>query len=133
MKEGLNLLPSMAKFQAARIKLKKRIDLVMFIFLSVWILSAVVLFTILIVNNYSLKKAETKKTIALNRYKSLVTNVVLSQKNKYQAKMVGQVLNERFEYGSSIEKATGLFSGNIVLKSFEIKKSKKVYFEMFFG
>lgn len=125
MKEGLNLLPSMAKFQAAKIKLKKRINLVMFLFLGLWVLFAVIVFGILLINNYSLKEAEKKKAVASNKYKTLVTNVVVSQKNKYQAKLVGQVLKERFEYGTSIEKVTTLFSENIDLESFEIKSTKK--------
>lgn len=125
MREGLNLLPSVAKFQAAKIKLKKKINLIMFLFLGLWVLSVLVVFGIFLANDYSLKNAEKKKNLALNKYKTLVTNVVISQKNKYQAKLVGQVLKERFEYGTSIEKVTNLFSENIELESFEIKTAKK--------
>jgi len=125
MKEGLNLLPSVAKFQAAKIKLKKKINLIIGIFLGCWILLAMTIFGWLWFNNYSLKKAESKNVVALNKYKSLATNVVLSKKNKYQAKLVGQVLSERFEYGTSIEKITNLFSENIILENFEIKDKKQ--------
>jgi len=125
MKEGLNLLPSVAKFQAAKIKLKKRVNLGMSVFLGCWVLLMVVIFSWLWFSNYSLKKTESKNTTALNNYKSLATNVVLSKKNKYQAKLVGQVLKERFEYGSSIEKITNLFSKNITLENFEIKDKKQ--------
>ena len=41
MKEGLNLLPSVAKFQAAKIRLKKRINLAMIVFLGGWEMSNV--------------------------------------------------------------------------------------------
>lgn len=125
MKEGLNLLPSVAKFQAAKIKLKKRINFGMGIFFGCWVLLVVVILSWFWFSNYSLKKTESKNTIALNNYKSLATNVVLSKKNKYQAKLVGQVLKERFEYGSSIEKIINLFSKNITLENFEIKDKKK--------
>ncbi|MFA6185246.1 MAG: hypothetical protein WCT51_01675 [Candidatus Shapirobacteria bacterium] len=125
MKEGLNLLPSVAKFQAAKIKLKKRINFGMSIFFGCWVLSVIVIFSWLWFCNYSLKKTENKNTTALNKYKSLATNVVLSKRNKYQAKLVGQVLKERFEYGSSIEKITNLFSENITLENFEIGNKKQ--------
>jgi len=124
MNEGLNLLPSVAKFQAAKIKLKKRISLVMSVFLGFWVLSAVIIFGLLWFNNYSLKKAESQNGVALNKYKSLVTSVVLSKKNKYQAKLVGQILNERFEYGSLIQKINSLFSENVSIEDFNIKEKK---------
>ena len=125
MKEGLNLLPSVAKFQAAKIKLRRNINLGMGIFFGGWVLLVVFIFSWFWFSNYSLKRAESKNTMALNNYKSLMTNVVLSKRNKYQAKLVGQVLKERFEYGSSINKIKNLFSENITLENFEIKDEKK--------
>lgn len=125
MKEGLNLLPSVAKFQAARINLKKKIGIVMAIFLGVWIFSIIVVFVWIGINNFLLNKAKKENTLALDKYKTLVTNVVVSKKNKYQAKLVGKVLKERFEYGASIEKITKIFSENIVLENFEIKEKKQ--------
>ncbi|MFA7676371.1 MAG: hypothetical protein WCY28_03120 [Candidatus Shapirobacteria bacterium] len=125
MKEGLNLLPSVAKFQAARINLKKKIGLAMAIFLGVWILSIIIVFVWIGINNFLLNKAKKQNTLALDRYKTLVTNVVISKRNKYQAKLVGKVLKERFEYGASIDKITNLFSENIALENFEIKEKKQ--------
>ena len=124
MNEGLNLLPSVAKFQASKIKLKKRVNLIMSIFLGFWVLSVVIIFGLLWFNSYFLKKAESQNKTALIKYKSLVTNVVLSEKNKYQAKLVGQILNERFEYGSMIQKINSLFLENISIEDFNIKDKK---------
>jgi len=129
MKEGLNLLPSVAKFQVAKIKLKKMISQAMVVFLSFWVLSAIIIFGWLGINSFLLKQAETKNTKTLNSYKSLVTSVVLSKKNKYQAKLVGQVLKERFEYGSLIKKIMEFFPENISLKNFEIKSKKQFIVE----
>jgi hypothetical protein len=131
MKEGLNLLPSVAKFQAAKIKLKKKINLAMIVFLGSWVFIMVVVFGWLWVNEYLLNNAKKTNTSALNRYKSLVSNAVLSQKNKYQAKLVGEVLSERFEYGTSIQKITTLFSDNVVLKNFEINDKKQFILDGF--
>lgn len=125
MKEGLNLLPSVAKFQAAKINLKKKIGLGMGIFLGFWILLMMVVFVWLGIDNLLLTKAKKENVFALDKYKTLVTNVVISKKNKYQAKLVGKVLNERFEYGASIEKIKNIFSENIVLENFEIKDKKQ--------
>jgi hypothetical protein len=125
MKEGLNLLPSMAKFQAAKIKLKKKINLVMIIFLGGWVLTMVIVFGWLWTNKLLLANAKKTNTSSLNKYKSLVNNAVLSKKNKYQAKLVGEVLSERFEYGASIQKITTLFSDNVVLKNFEINDKRQ--------
>ena len=131
MKEGLNLLPSVAKFQASKIKLKKKISLVTGIFLGCWVLLVIIIFVWLGFNNYLLDKAKKENTSALNQYKTLVTSVVLSKKNKYQAKLVGKVLSERFEYGASIDKITKIFSENIVLENFEIKNKKQFILKCF--
>jgi hypothetical protein len=126
MKEGLNLLPSMAKFQAARINLRKKIMLFMGIFLGAWIFFVVIVFGWLGVNNVLLNKAKRENTLTLDQYKSLVSNVVLSKKNKYQAKIVGKVLSERFEYGASIEKITNIFPDNsVIIEDFKIKNKKQ--------
>lgn len=125
MSEDLNLLPSVAKFQAARIKFKKKVALLMGIFLGAWIFLVVVVFGWFGINNFLLNKYKKDNVTALDQYKSLVTNVVLSKQNKYQAKIVGKVLSERFEYGTSIEKIMNLFSGNIILEDFKIKDKKQ--------
>jgi hypothetical protein len=125
MKEGLNLLPSVAKFQAAKIKLKKGIGLGMGFFVGLWILLLLAVFGWLFFNNYSLKKAQSANSLVSNKYKTLATSVVLSKKNKYQAKIVGQVLNERFEYGTLIQEVTNLFSENVTLGDYQIKDKKQ--------
>ena len=125
MKQDLNLLPSVAKFQAAKIKLKKKIFLFMGVFLSIWIFFIVLIFVWILIDNVLLNKAKKDNTVALTQYKSLVTNVVLSKKNKYQAKIVGKVLNNRFEYGTLIQRIMSFFSGDITLENFKIKTEKQ--------
>ncbi|HPT66321.1 MAG TPA: hypothetical protein PK257_03375 [Candidatus Woesebacteria bacterium] len=125
MKEGLNLLPSVAKFQASKIRLKKKINLFMAIFLGCWVLSIIIVFVLLGFNNLLLNKAKKENSLVLKQYKSLVSSVVLSKRNKYQAKLVGKVLSERFEYGASIDKIKKLFSEDITLENFEIKNKKQ--------
>ncbi len=124
MKQDLNLLPSVAKFQAAKVKLKKKIIFFSTIFLAIWVFLLVVVFVWLGINNILLTRAKKNNTMVLDQYKSLVTNVVLSKKNKHQAKIVGSVLSKRFEYGASIEKIINLFSGAIILEDFKIADKK---------
>ncbi len=125
MKEGLNLLPSVAKFQASKIKLKKQIRMGMLVFLSFWILLILAIFIQLWFNNYSLKTTKNKYAVASTKYQSLTTSVVLSKRSKYQAKLVGQVLNERFEYGSLIVEISNFFPENVKMENFEIKNKKQ--------
>ncbi|MDD4784938.1 MAG: hypothetical protein PHH12_00565 [Candidatus Shapirobacteria bacterium] len=125
MKEDLNLLPSVAKFQAAKIKLKKNINLSMGAFLVIWVLIMAIVFTWFWFSNYLLVRAKKENSLALDQYKTLVNNVVLSKKNKYQAKIVGKVLSERFEYGDSINKITTFFSDNVIIEDFEIREKKQ--------
>ena len=125
MIDGLNLLPSEAKFQAAKIKLLKKIYLFMAIFAGCWVLLLITVFAWLIVNKTLLTNAEKKYNTSLNEYKTLANNVVLTQKIKYQAKLVGKVLNERFEYGESIKNVNSIFSNNVNVDSFEIKDKNK--------
>lgn len=125
MKEGLNLLPSVAKFQAAKIKLKKKINLGVGIVLGIWVVVVAIIFTLLIINNIGLKKAQGENDKAINQYKSLVDVVLLLKKNKDQVQLVNKVLKERFEYGASIMKVTELFSDKVVMQNFEIKDKKK--------
>lgn len=126
MREELNLLPSVAKFQAAKIKLKKQINLVMIVSLGLWIFFGAAVFGWWGFGSYSFNKAKSENDKALNQYKLLVDNVVLLKKNKYQVSLVSKVLAERFEYGTSIDKVSQLFLENINVGNFQIKDRKKI-------
>jgi len=125
MIDGLNLLPSEAKFQAAKIKLRKKIYLFMSIFTGVWVLLIIIIFVWLIISKTLFVNSEKKYQKSLAEYKTLANNVVLTQKIKYQAKLVGKVLSGRFEYGNSIRNINSIFSSNINIDGFEIKNKNK--------
>lgn len=120
---NLNLLPSKAKFQAAKIQLQSKIRLVMIIITGIWA------FTVggLLVANFVVKtkvsqvKAAGAKIQA--NYAALQDNIVSSQQFKYKTKMVGEVLLKRFEYGKAFEMVTTMFPGGIVVKSFDLQES----------
>lgn len=128
----LNLLPSSAKFQADKIRLKSKITLFMWIFGGVWFVIVIGVFGFWIVTRIVLDKNKSGYQAVFNQYKSLAGNVILSQRIKYQAKMVGKVLGERFEYSTSFRKISGdLFNNdNIIIDSFEIDNNKSKIFNI---
>ena len=125
MSMNLNLLPSQAKFQAAKIKLKSRVKLFVWIFSGVWAASVLIVFILLMLKNYNLGIAEKKLKTEQDQYKALSGDAVLSYQLKYQAKLVGKVLTDRFEYGKSIEKINSIFSSNVNLDKYKIINLKQ--------
>lgn len=119
---NLNLLPSQAKFQAARTKVQTISRKAMVVMLTVWILALVVVYGYSLFVNSVLAKEETKLKRVTDDYVALADNIVTSQKLKYKAKLVGGVLDQRFEYGKAFETVTKLFPESIKLDNFELKK-----------
>lgn len=110
MSVSVNLLPSSAKFQATKTKFKKYAYYFSIIFVSIYMAVAVAVFGINMVADLRLKSSQKKYDQALNQYNGLNDNVITTQKLKYQAKLVGKALNERFEYGSAFRRIGNLFS-----------------------
>lgn len=120
---NLNLLPSRAKFQVAKIKLKHKVLMAMVGVAVVWtIITTIVLglnlYTKIMVNNVS-----DRYNKVLGNYKSMADDIVVNQSLKYNAKMVGGVLHDRFEYGKSFELIQNLFPEGIVLKDYNLKSN----------
>jgi hypothetical protein len=121
---NLNLLPSQAKFQAAKIRLKSRVKLFTWIFTGFWVALVLTIFVILMVQKISLNNYEKKLKSEQDQYKALSGDAVLSYQLKYQAKLVGKVLSDRFEYGKSIQRINNIFSSNINLDKYKIESIK---------
>jgi hypothetical protein len=120
----LNLLPSQAKFQAERMRLKAVINNFLWIFGGVWVLLVIVIFLLELVLNFSLKKFNNDYKKVSTQYQSLAENMVLTQKIKYQAKVVAKVLSDRFEYGKSMKLVKSLFSEKLLIKNMEMTDTK---------
>lgn len=125
MSMDLNLLPSRAKFQAAKIKLKQRVTWFNWIFVSAWFLIVLVVLLISFINKTRLDSADKNLALEEGRYNSLADDASISYQIKYVAKLVGKVLNDRFEYGTSIKKINNLFSPGIELTDYQIGKTNK--------
>lgn len=121
----LNLLPSQAKFQAEKIHIKGVINNFLWVFSGLWVLLLIGVFLFEFILNLSIKKINNDYQKVLGQYQSLMENIALTQKIKYQAKIVGKVLLDRFEYGESMKLVNNLFPEGVVVSSSEIVESKK--------
>jgi len=118
---NLNLLPSQARFQAAKIKLKRQVRLIMVVVVSLWLAAGLSVAVLTILTAISIKTAETKYKRVESDYLNQKDNIVINQKLKYKAKLVGGVLGQRFEYGEAFETINLLFPDGILLRNFELK------------
>jgi hypothetical protein len=125
MDGDLNLLPSRAKFQIKRTVLKKKISSFLWVFGGFWVLLLVVVLGLFFISQMILKNYDKDYSRGLEQYKNLLGSMVINQQVKYQAKVVGKVLEKRFEYGNSIESVRSLFSENIKVDDIEIKSKKE--------
>lgn len=125
MKEDLNLLPSRAKFQALKIKLKKKVVYFMWVFGGLWLVGVGAVLVVWLVLKLGLEADKKKYKKLLMQYQSMEESAVASERLKYNSKLVSQVLEERFEYGESIRKMSSLFPPEIEISGFDLKQRNK--------
>ncbi len=117
---SLNLLPSRAKYQAFRVLVGKgarRAALLLGIFWAVG--------SLLVGAGWwwteSVKSRQALKLSAANReYVALAESVALTDQLKYRAKIVGQLLATRKEYGTMYQSLRSAFPSGMVLESTEL-------------
>lgn len=63
--------------------------------------------------SWKLKQLDKRYQTKFNDYKSRVDEITLTQKIKYQAKIVAKVLDSRFEYGKSMTLVNNVFSDKV--------------------
>ncbi len=120
----LNLLPSEAKFRAEKIRIQKIVNNFLWVFGGFWALILIGAIIISLMMQLSLKKITNDYEKEKNQYQTLAGSMVITQKIKYQAKVVSKVLADRFEYGKSMEMVRSLFSENITITNLEIGEKK---------
>ncbi len=125
MSMNLNLLPSQAKFQAIKVKVKSKVVMFIWGLSAVWFAVTLVIFGYWFLSQATLKREEKAYNRELEAYKSLSDKVILSEQIKYRAKMVGEVLGRRFEYGDAISRVYNLFSENVMLDDFSMDNKTK--------
>jgi hypothetical protein len=117
---NLNLIPSKAKFQAAKINLQKNVRTILFGILTLWLFSAALVLGLTNIVKMKIASATIEQKRVIENYASMEDNIMTSQKLKYKAKMVGGILNSRFEYGQSFELVASLFPPTVNLKNYNL-------------
>lgn len=117
----LNLLPSSAKFQASKVKLQKKIRKIIFWIVSAWVAVVIIIFGLTIVVKLRTASAQAQFKKAQNDYLLMSDNIITSQILKYRAKIVGEVLDTRFEYGKAFEAINSLFPPGVTITNFKLK------------
>jgi len=122
----LNLLPSSAKFQAKKIQLRKKIGELSILMTVVWVIAMVTVFTWWYIGKITLEKeAETNSRVS-KEFAALAQEIVVGQDLKTKAKLVGEVLDKRFEYSRAFEQVSGMFPESIILKDFDLEDKTNI-------
>lgn len=116
----LNLLPSRAKFQAVKILWKNRANKFVIGLIGLWVMVALVTIGLAVYSQLRLKIANDQLKAAQASYASMADTVINSQKLKYKAKLVSQVLSERFEYSKVFQATKNFFPDNIKMVKFQL-------------
>lgn len=127
---NLNLLPSQAKFQAARMKLQTTLKHYMSLLIIVWVAGVLVVTLLYFGSNFVLNFQNKKYDQALTSFKSLSQEIVINQLLKYRTKVVGQVLKDRFEYALAFERINSVFSGKARVSKFELNENRDFIIEV---
>lgn len=126
----LNLLPSEAKFQAERMRLKKMINNFMWMMGGGWLVVVIIILGLNLLGQINLNQLNKKQQKSADQYKSLAQDMLITQQVKHQAKVVATVLQKRFEYGSSMEKIKNIFSDKVVIDAFQLTEAKTYKIEV---
>lgn len=127
---NLNLLPSQAKFQAARMKLQATLKHYMSLIIIFWVAGVLIVTVLYFGSTFVLNFQNKKYDQALSSFKSLSQEIVINQLLKYRTKVVGQVLRDRFEYALAFERINSVFAGQARVSKFELNEDKSFMIEV---
>lgn len=116
----LNLLPDMAKFQVEKIKFSKKTTSLVVSILTVWVMALTILMVFYWTSKISFSKTEAKYKILEDDYKKMSEDVVINQRLRQKAKLISQILEERFEYGETFARMKSLFGDEVMIESMEL-------------
>lgn len=125
---SLNLLPSQAKFQATKIRAIMQGRKVIKIFLSLWIIVALMVFTIYWGERWWSDRLSKKYDVVVSDYLNSSFEIVTNQTIKFRTKLLSKVLADRFEYSNAFGIVGNIFDPVIKIQDFALKEKK--YIEM---
>lgn len=117
----LNLMPSQAKFQAARMRMKELSKKITTIMVVVWLLAVLLMLLVWFSTRWWLTAENNKYQKEMNAFLSMSDSVVTSQVIKYRAKLLGKILADRFEYYEAFSKIGKLFPEEVTVKDISLK------------
>lgn len=121
-KMDLSLLPSQAKFRMDKLKWIKKNKQIIGVMLAVWMTGLVVVIILNLLSLWQFNLAEKKLAAATRDLAGMADGVVNSQRLKYNAKLVGAVLDQRFEYGKAFKTIATMFPEGVTLDKFELQQ-----------
>lgn len=127
MNTDLSLLPNQAKFRAARIRLREKINLFAWFFSIVWVILVLIVFMGWFLVRLQLANINRNYQKIDAQYKTMFGDLVISRQIKLNAKLVGKILTDRFEYGRSLINISNLFASSpkVFLGDYSLQESKR--------
>lgn len=126
LKTDLNLLPSQAKFQAVKMRMKALAKKITIGVALIWLVVVLTVLTALFGGKWMLNSEKTKYQREMNAFLTMSDSIVTSQIIKFRAKLLGKILTDRFEYYNAFSRVGKLFSAETVIKDF-VLKDKSVF------
>ena len=117
---SINLLPSEAKFQASRIRFKKKVVDFTYFLIAAWVFSLVVVYAFWLINRKFVNDSAVVLDKAETAYGKLSTFLITNQKLRYKVKLVSSILDSRFEYGKAFRTINTLFTPEVVIKRLDL-------------
>jgi len=121
IKTDLNLMPSQAKFQAARMRMKGISKKVTTIMIIVWFSAVLLILTAWFLTKWWLTVENKKYQKEMSAFSSISEVTTTSQLVKYRAKLLGKILADRFEYYEAFSKIGKLFPEEVTVKDINLK------------
>ena len=125
----LNLLPSVARFQADKIKFNRLIKNVCIYLSAVWVVSLLIILAVFWFKKINLAKLNARLSILKQDWLSMSEGVVINQNLRQKSKIIAQILEQRFEYGQTFRSMEKLFGPEVKVNQIELKDKNVFTFE----
>lgn len=124
MNTKINLLPNAAKFKAYKQLLRNLNQKILVAEVAGGLALVGLLLVVNIIFGVLTKRAEGEVARWKREFNNLSLGAEASQKIKYQAKIVGKVMDQRFEYGQAFVAIGKLFPPEVILEKSDFRSEK---------
>lgn len=120
----LNLLPDAVKLHARSIRYQKIAGKISVVIGTIWVIVLLATLIFFIIFNSRLQLATQNYKRANLAFDGFRDVVLATQNLRYSAKLVGEILKNRFEYSTTFSKMDKIFEKEILITSIELKDKK---------